>query len=118
MNILYVEDNSDVRELICLMLEEEGLTAVACANAEEAEVEFARRRFDMLITDVSLPGMPGTELARRLQATRPDLWVVFCTGYPMRVGSSAWGARARCLGKPFEAEELRALLDECRAGVS
>lgn len=118
MNILYVEDNSDVRELTCLMLEEEGLTAVACANAEEAELEFARRRFDMLITDVSLPGMPGTELARRLQAARPDLWVVFCTGYPMRDGSSAWGARARCLGKPFEAEELHALLDECRAGLS
>ena len=118
MNILYVEDNSDVRELVCLMLVEEGLAAVACANAEEAEVEFAQRHFDMLITDVSLPGTPGTELARRLQKTRPDLWVVFCTGYPMQGGLSAWGTRARCLAKPFEPEELHALLDEWRAGSS
>jgi len=118
MNILYVEDNADVRELICLMLEEEGLAVAACANAEDAEVEFARRRFDILITDVSLSGIPGTELARRLQKDRPDLWVVFCTGYPMRYGLSAWGARARCLGKPFEPEELHALLEECRAGSS
>ncbi len=116
MNILYVEDNADVREVIHLMLEEEGMSVVACASADHAEVEFAQRRFDILITDVGLPAMPGTELARRLQKDRPDLWVVFCTGYPMREGLRAWGARARCLSKPFDPEELQALLDECRAG--
>jgi CheY-like chemotaxis protein len=116
MHILYVEDNTDVRELIALILEEEGQDVVACANAEDAEAQFARQRFDMLITDVSLPRTRGTELARRLQKDRPDLWVVFCTGYPMQDGAHAWGARARCLNKPFEPEELQALLDECRAG--
>jgi len=118
MNVLYVEDNQDVRELVCLILDEEQLAVVACANAEIAEVEFAQRRFDILITDVSLPLMPGTELARRLQKGRPDLWVIFCTGYPMQHGLHAWGDRARCLRKPFEPEELHALLEECRAGSS
>ena len=118
MHVLYVEDNSYVRELLCLMLEEEGMRVVACSNAQEAELEFALRRFDILITDVSLPSVPGTVLARRLQSARPDLWVIFCSGYPMQQGVHAWGARARSLTKPFEVDELHRLLVECREAQS
>lgn len=118
MHTLYVEDNPDVRELICWMLEDEGLQVVACSNAQDAESEFALRRFDILITDVGLPSMPGTELARRLQKDRPDLWVIFCSGYPMTHGLQAWGSRARSLSKPFDVEELQQLLAECRSTLS
>jgi two-component system, cell cycle response regulator CpdR len=117
MNVLYVEDSHDVRELVCLMLEEEGLRVVACASAESAEIEFARSRFEVLITDVSLPSALGTVLARRLQCGRPDLWVVFCSGYSMKEGLAAWGPRARSLVKPFEQEELHALVEEFRAAA-
>lgn len=117
MNVLYVEDSHDVRELVCFMLEEEGLRVVACASAESAEVEFARSRFDVLITDVSLPLTLGTVLASRLQCDRPDLWVVFCSGYSMKEGLAAWGPRARSLLKPFEQEELHALMTEFRAAM-
>jgi two-component system, cell cycle response regulator CpdR len=115
MRVLYVEDNADVRELIVMLLEDEGLTVVNCADANAAEVEFAKQHFDVLITDVSLPDVPGTELAARLQRGRSDLWVVFCSGYPMHHGLHAFGPRARALRKPFEAEELHALLAEIRA---
>ena len=115
MRLLYVEDHADVRELIGLLLEEEGLSVVACASAELAEVEFAQGEFDILMTDLSLPSMPGTELATRLQQQRPDLWVVFCSGYPMQHGLKLWGPRARCLMKPFEADELHGLMQEIRA---
>ena len=94
MRVLYVEDNPDVRELVAMLLEEEGLSVVTCATAELAEVEFAQGAFDVLMTDVSLPSMQGTELVRRLQVNRPDLWVVFCSGYSMRDGLKAWGSRA------------------------
>ena len=114
MQVLYVEDNDDVRELIVMLLEDEGLTVVSCASAEAAEVEFAQRHFEVLITDVSLPSMPGTELATRLQRARTDLWVVFCSGYAMHHGLHSWGPRARCLLKPFEADELHVLMDEIR----
>ncbi len=114
LQVLYVEDNADVRELIVMLLEDEGLGVVACATAEAAECAFAMQHFDVLITDVSLPSMPGTELATRLQRDRNDLWVVFCSGYAMQHGLLSWGPRARSLLKPFEAEELHALMQEIR----
>lgn len=113
--MLYVEDHADVRELIVMLLEEEGLAVVACASAESAEAAFAQGGFDILMTDVSLPTMLGTELATRLRRVRPDLWVVFCSGYSMQAGLSAWGPRARSLMKPFEAHELHALMEEIRS---
>jgi two-component system, cell cycle response regulator CpdR len=118
MQVLYVEDNADVRELIEMMLVEAGLHVTACASAEQAQVEFAKQAFDMLVTDVGLPGMRGTGLATRMQQERPDLWVVFCTGYPIEKGLLAWGPRARCLTKPFEPEELQALLQDIRSSVA
>jgi two-component system, cell cycle response regulator CpdR len=114
MQILYVEDNADVRELIVMLLEDEGLTVVSCGSAEAAEAEFSRHHFDVLITDVSLPTMAGTELATRLQRLRSDIWVVFCSGYPMHHGLHSWGPRARTLLKPFEADELHVLMTEIR----
>jgi CheY-like chemotaxis protein len=115
MQVLYVEDNADVRELIVMLLEEEGLSVVDCASAEAAEAAFNAQHFEILFTDVSLPVMKGTQLATRLQRTRSDLWVVFCSGYAMRHGLQAWGPRARSLPKPFEADELHALMQEIRA---
>ena len=117
MRVLYVEDHADVRELIVLLLEEEGLSVVACASAEVAQIAFASGRFDILMTDVSLPTMPGTELATRLQRDRTDLWVVFCSGYSMQGGLKAWGPRARSLMKPFEVDDLHALIAEIRASA-
>ena len=115
MRVLYVEDHADVRELIVLLLEEEGLSVVACASAEAAQSAFAAGQFDILMTDVSLPTMRGTELATCLQRDHPDLWVVFCSGYSMQDGLKAWGPRARSLMKPFEADDLNALMAEIRA---
>ncbi len=115
LNVLYVEDNAEIRELVSALLEDEGLTVVGCASAEAAETEFAAQHFHVLITDVSLPSMQGTELAKRLHHANKNLWVVFCSGYPMQQGLAAWGLRARCLPKPFEPEELSALLQEIRA---
>jgi two-component system, cell cycle response regulator CpdR len=114
LQVLYVEDNADVRELIVMLLEDEGLKVVSCGSAEAAESAFALQHFDVLLTDVSLPSMPGTELATRLQRARNDLWVVFCSGYTMRNGLLPWGPRARALLKPFEANELHALMQEIR----
>lgn len=114
LQVLYVEDNDDVRELIVMLLEDEGLAVVACNSAEAAQAQFALQHFDVLITDVSLPSMMGTELATRLQRLSSDLWVVFCSGYVMQHGLLSWGPRARSLVKPFEANDLHAVMEEIR----
>ena len=115
MRVLFVEDHAEVRALIGELLEEEGLTVVACDSAEAAEAEFAKGGFDLVLTDISLPAMSGTELARRLLARQPDLWLVFLSGYPMS-GLASWGPRVRSMLKPFDPEELQALLAQIGGG--
>ncbi len=114
-SILYVEDNDDIREAIAEILQGDGREIVTCANAEDALQAFEQRDFDILITDVSLPGLSGTELARRVLAANPQRWVVLCSGYDFGKGLSALGPNVRALPKPFDLDELDALLSEILA---
>lgn len=115
LRVLFVEDNEYLREVIAELLEEEALEVVSCASAESALDAFAAGRFDLVITDVSLPGMSGTELARRLRTMAPELWIVFSSGYPLDQGLAQFGARVRSLPKPFEIEALQGLLAHIRS---
>jgi two-component system, cell cycle response regulator CpdR len=118
LRILYVEDNAHLRETISLLLEAPGREIVPCANAEAALVVCAAERFDVLITDVSLPGMSGTDLARQVLAREAGCWVVLCSGYEFRHGLATIGPRVRSLPKPFEIEELDALMAEITADLA
>ena len=77
----------------------------------------AQREFDILITDVSLPGLSGTELARRVLAKNPAKWVVLCSGYEFGDSLQTLGPNVRSLSKPFEPEELERLLAEIFAAA-
>ena len=116
MRILYVEDNPELRETIGMLMEGDGRTITTCATAEEAlELERSDGSFDLLVSDVSLPGMSGTDLARQVLAVEPDRWVVLCSGYDLGAHPSAWGPHVRTLMKPFELEDLEALLLDVQA---
>jgi CheY-like chemotaxis protein len=117
MRILYVEDNPELRETIGMLMEADGQTVTSCATAEEALALDADRPFDVLVSDVSLPGMSGTDLARQLLAADPQRWVVLCTGYDLGEYPTGWGPNVRTLTKPFELEELDTLLASIRASV-
>ncbi|CAN7625597.1 response regulator [Acidovorax sp. Leaf78] len=117
MRILYVEDNPELRETIGMLMEGDGQTVTSCATAEEALVLDADDPFDLLVSDVSLPGMSGTDLARKVLAVDPQRWVVLCTGYELGDYASAWGPNVRTLLKPFELEDLESLLGSIRAAV-
>ena len=110
MRILYVEDNPELRETIGMLLEGEGHEVVSCASAEEALELDAQQAFDLLVSDVSLPGLSGTDLARRLLEGDPLRWVVLCSGYELGSQPGSWGPNVRTLLKPFELEELEQLL--------
>lgn len=117
MRILYVEDNADLRETIGMLMEGEGQTVTSCATAEEAVELDAQQAFDLLVSDVSLPGMSGTDLARKLLAQDPMRWVVLCSGYELGSYPGSWGPNVRTLLKPFELEELELLLSSIKEAV-
>ena len=117
MRILYVEDNEELRETIAMLMESDGRCITKCATAEAALQLDALETFDVLVTDVSLPGMSGTDLARQVLAKDPERWVVLCSGYHFGTNLSSLGPRVRALVKPFELEELDSLLAEISAAL-
>ena len=112
LSILYVEDNQELRDTFLEILEAEGREIVACADGEAALALWKTRAFDVVLTDISLPGISGTDLARRVLEIEPDKWIVLCSGYHYPHGLASLGPNVRSLPKPFELEELDALMDE------
>ena len=110
LKILYVEDNDDLRDAIAMLLESDHREITTCVNAEEALVAVGQHAFDVLVTDVSLPGLSGIELARRVLQDAPQLRVVLCSGHALGPEVKALGAHVHVLPKPFEIEELERLL--------
>lgn len=117
MRILYVEDSPELRETISMLMEGDGRWVTSCSTAEEALELDASQTFDLLVTDVGLPGMSGTDLARKLLAQDADRWVVLCSGYELGAYPASWGPNVRTLLKPFELDELEQLLATVQAGL-
>ncbi|WCM90783.1 response regulator transcription factor [Acidovorax sp. NCPPB 3576] len=114
MRILYVEDNAELRETIGMLLEGEDREVSLCATAEEALKLDAQSPYDLVVTDVSLPGMSGTDLCRQLVSENPQRWIVLCSGYQFSHGLKTLGPNVRALLKPFELEELEDLMESIR----
>ena len=118
MRILYVEDNRELRETIGMLMEGEGRTIVQCETGEQALEQDSVKPFDVVVTDVSLPGISGTDLARELLSNDRERWVVLCSGYELGDHPQTWGSNVRTLQKPFELEELDTLLSEIAYAVN
>jgi DNA-binding NtrC family response regulator len=111
LRILLVEDQEDLRETSLQLLELLGANAQGAVDAESAEAMLAREHFDVLITDITLPGRSGIELARRMAERQPALKVVFCSGYGAPAELPA-GLRSWNLPKPYDLPQLERLLEE------
>jgi two-component system, cell cycle response regulator CpdR len=116
LRVLFVEDNAYIRESVEILLRSPDREIISCESAEKAVAAFALRPFDVLITDVSLPNMSGTELARHILEFYPETWIVFCSGYALP-GLTGLGPNVRSLPKPFDPVEMDRLLCNIRAGL-
>lgn len=81
--VLVAEDEDAIRDLIKLILEDAGFEVWTAGSGEEAEARFEERggAFDLVLSDVVMPGMNGAELRRRLKERRPDLAVLLMSGF-------------------------------------
>ena len=80
-NVLVVDDDAAVREHLTRVYTLSGYTVVTVSSAEEALVRLARGMIDIVITDIKLPGMSGSELIANMQENFPDVPVIALTGY-------------------------------------
>jgi CheY-like chemotaxis protein len=116
--LLLVEDEPAVRRLVTRMLERHGYD-VRVAEDGEAALALATESgadFDLLITDVVMPGMGGPELARRVRAELPGLSVLFVSGYPRDYRPGEAPSEDAFLSKPFTQDQLlRAVADQLGA---
>jgi len=117
LRLLVVEDNADARYLVCETLRALGHEVQAVASGEDALPQLAAQQFDVLFTDVSLPGMSGVDLARQALRQHPHLALLFASGYGDEL-TRRLEFPARSLQKPYDIEHLQSVLDEITAGLA
>jgi len=108
--ILLVDDESDLVDFGREMLTRLGYQVTVRTSGLEALELFRAKpdRFDLVITDQTMPGLTGTELARRLLRIRPRTPVILCTGFSERIPAQetrGWGIR-KLLRKPLIQQDL------------
>jgi DNA-binding response OmpR family regulator len=106
--VLVIDDQSDVRAMISIVLRINQFEIVEAASAAAALKEFENSRFDMAIVDIFLQGTNGFDLIRIMRARIPDLPVVAISGMTTLdlVAASPELANVICLQKPFRPNEL------------
>jgi signal transduction histidine kinase len=113
--VLVVEDDAAVRMLVREVLEELHYHAVEFADPLAAVSFLASgARIDLMISDVGLPGMNGRELAETARAHRPELPILFITGYAENaaIRSSFLGSKMSMVTKPFSLDEFAAKVSQ------
>jgi PAS domain S-box-containing protein len=113
--VLLVEDDEAVRTLVKVVLEQLGYIALEAPEALVAiPILASPRRLDLMISDVGLPGMNGRELAEVARKHRPDLPILFATGYAENAAIRAnfLGTNMAMITKPFSVEMLASKVGE------
>jgi CheY-like chemotaxis protein len=123
--ILVVEDADVIRKMVCAMLAQGGYTVLEAADGQEAlqVLEVQSGPVHLVLTDMIMPHMNGTELAQHVSQRHPNLPIIFMSGYnedPVVRGMERGGSIF--LAKPFTAtalaEKIRQALDHSRSDPS
>jgi two-component system cell cycle sensor histidine kinase/response regulator CckA len=108
--LLLVEDEAPVRDSVRRLLERHGYTVIEATNGADALSIYESNQvgIDLVLTDLAMPEMGGSELVERIRARDPDVRVLFMSGYTDRLTTGNGSARPATgfLEKPFTAETL------------
>jgi len=106
--ILLAEDDDSLRGFLARALERAGYEVRSCADGDEAIEALADGPYDLLLTDIVMPGVDGIEVAREAAARTPDVRIMFITGFA--AVALAPGSRApqgsKVLSKPVHLREI------------
>ena len=121
LTILYVEDNTLLQRSTMEFFEDLGHKVVATGDAEDALTTLAGSDFDVLFTDISLPGMSGLDLARAVAPQKPAMRLVLASGYGRQFEvcqiKEQLGPDVLFLPKPFDLAALDRVLRDIAAAL-
>ena len=107
IRVLVVEDDQPIREMVARYLEELGVLVSHSGEGREGIEMIGGREFDILVTDIAMPGINGVELARRSAEIRPGLPILFMTGCSdASIEQYGMPEDALLLRKPFKLDDL------------
>lgn len=109
--VLYAEDNAYVRDSVAEVLGHPGREFVCVGHRAGALEVLRERRVDLLLTDVNLPDGSGLDLVREALQRHPAMPVIVCSSHNLSSATHLLGANTHVLRKPFELDELEALVD-------
>jgi PAS domain S-box-containing protein len=112
--IMFVDDEAHIARVYTRLLMSHGFSVTSFTNGHAAFDAYRKApdSFDVVVTDQTMPGLTGIQLAGKLQALRPDLPIILCTGYSEIVSPDSAEARGlfAYLLKPVSADELSATI--------
>jgi two-component system, cell cycle sensor histidine kinase and response regulator CckA len=101
--VLVVDDDLLVRDVVARILEASGYATVTAKDGYDAIRLLADRHVDLMITDVKMPGLDGADLGMRAKSMRPELHVIYMTGFSDGVKKVQHGV---VIEKPVRAADL------------
>ncbi|WP_409019175.1 cell cycle two-component system response regulator CpdR [Brevundimonas vesicularis] len=105
--ILLAEDDGSLRKFLARALERAGHHVVECDNGDEAISALDQEGFDLLLSDIVMPGADGIEVARVAASRHPGIRIMFITGFAAVALSAAQSApQAKVLSKPVHLRDL------------
>ena len=114
--ILIVDDNREIRTILEEYLREEGYAAQGAGDGNEALAKHGESPFDLIITDLNMPGMTGMELIKAISKEESTTEFIIITGYAS-LDSAIEAVKAGAFDyivKPFRIEELRVVIKNAR----
>ncbi len=107
-SILLAEDDESLRRFLAAALVRAGHVVIDCADGMAALSQLQQLKFDLLLSDIVMPGIDGIELAKRAAELDPDLRIMFITGFAAVALHPASEAPkdAKILSKPFHLRDI------------
>ena len=105
--ILLAEDEDSVRSFLSRALQRAGYEVVSCADGDTAILALDQGPYDLLLTDIVMPGADGIEVARVAAARQPGIRIMFITGFAAVALSAAQASpQAKVLSQPVHLRDL------------
>jgi DNA-binding response OmpR family regulator len=118
ITILLVDDEQAVRSIVLKLLKRANYNVIEAEDGENALrlADSHSGRIDLVVTDMYMPGMRGPEVVQSLLPSRPNLRVLFMSGYADQDSRAGVPRGSNFLNKPFSGQELGAAVDAALRG--